>query len=136
MGKYKQKNMNKWFLLFLIFSYVVNNSVAQDKKYLTIEVWKNGLHKNFYGTNIDSITITPTPEKPITDPYNGYSFVDMGLPSGTLWASCNVGASDPLSGLWSEDLQAEIRASWRKSSGKRPGNRQDRNHVSESFFCS
>ncbi len=26
---------------------------------------------------------------------NGYSYVDLGLPSGTLWAACNVGASKP-----------------------------------------
>ena len=26
---------------------------------------------------------------------NGFNFVDLGLPSGTLWASCNVGASKP-----------------------------------------
>lgn len=26
---------------------------------------------------------------------NGHEFVDLGLPSGTLWASCNVGASKP-----------------------------------------
>lgn len=26
---------------------------------------------------------------------NGYSYVDLGLPSGTLWATCNVGASKP-----------------------------------------
>ena len=25
--------------------------------------------------------------------YNGHSYVDMGLPSGTLWATCNVGAN-------------------------------------------
>lgn len=24
------------------------------------------------------------------DPYNGYEYVDLGLPSGTLWAKCNV----------------------------------------------
>ena len=24
---------------------------------------------------------------------NGYDYVDLGLPSGTLWATCNVGAS-------------------------------------------
>ena len=24
---------------------------------------------------------------------NGYRFVDLGLPSGLLWAECNVGAS-------------------------------------------
>ena len=26
---------------------------------------------------------------------NGHSYVDLGLPSGTLWATCNVGASKP-----------------------------------------
>ena len=26
---------------------------------------------------------------------NGFEYVDLGLPSGTLWASCNVGASKP-----------------------------------------
>ena len=26
------------------------------------------------------------------DPSNGYEYVDLGLPSGTLWAKCNVGA--------------------------------------------
>lgn len=29
------------------------------------------------------------------DPFNGYDYVDLGLPSGTLWATCNVGASTP-----------------------------------------
>ena len=27
--------------------------------------------------------------------YNGYGYVDLGLPSGTKWATCNVGASKP-----------------------------------------
>lgn len=27
--------------------------------------------------------------------YNGHKFVDLGLPSGTLWATCNVGADTP-----------------------------------------
>ena len=27
--------------------------------------------------------------------HNGYSYVDLGLPSGTLWATCNVGAYSP-----------------------------------------
>ena len=26
---------------------------------------------------------------------NGYDYVDLGLPSGTLWATCNVGANKP-----------------------------------------
>ena len=32
---------------------------------------------------------------------NGYDYIDLGLPSGTLWAACNVGASKPSeSGLY------------------------------------
>lgn len=27
--------------------------------------------------------------------YNGHEYVDLGLPSGTLWATCNVGAKKP-----------------------------------------
>jgi len=29
---------------------------------------------------------------PPYDPFNGHEYVDLGLPSGTLWAKCNVGA--------------------------------------------
>ena len=29
------------------------------------------------------------------DPYNGYEYVDLGLPSGLKWATCNVGATLP-----------------------------------------
>ena len=27
--------------------------------------------------------------------YNGHEYVDLGLPSGLLWATCNVGANAP-----------------------------------------
>ena len=30
---------------------------------------------------------------PYVDPYNGHTYVDLGLPSGTLWATMNVGAN-------------------------------------------
>lgn len=26
---------------------------------------------------------------------NGFEYVDLGLPSGTMWATCNVGADKP-----------------------------------------
>ena len=29
------------------------------------------------------------------DPFNGHDYVDLGLPSGTLWATMNVGATKP-----------------------------------------
>lgn len=28
------------------------------------------------------------------DMFNGFDYVDLGLPSGTLWAKCNIGAND------------------------------------------
>ena len=31
----------------------------------------------------------------VTNTHNGHGFVDLGLPSGTLWATCNVGATSP-----------------------------------------
>lgn len=30
-----------------------------------------------------------------TSSYNGHEYVDLGLPSGTKWATCNVGATEP-----------------------------------------
>ena len=32
---------------------------------------------------------------PFVDPYNGHAYVDLGLPSGTKWATMNVGATKP-----------------------------------------
>ncbi len=29
------------------------------------------------------------------DEYNGHDYVDLGLPSGLIWATCNVGAAKP-----------------------------------------
>ena len=29
------------------------------------------------------------------DSLNGHDYVDLGLPSGILWATCNIGASHP-----------------------------------------
>ncbi|MBR6310758.1 MAG: hypothetical protein IKR52_06115 [Paludibacteraceae bacterium] len=33
--------------------------------------------------------------RPITGTENGYAYVDLGLPSGLKWATCNVGAANP-----------------------------------------
>ena len=34
------------------------------------------------------------PAEENNDPFNGHEYVDLGLPSGTLWAKCNVGANN------------------------------------------
>lgn len=35
-------------------------------------------------------------KRPLTGTLNGHNWVDLGLPSGVLWATCNIGASDSL----------------------------------------
>ena len=46
-----------------------------------------------------NVCLIESPREVIYNEYkyntNGYSCVDLGLPSGTLWATCNVGASKP-----------------------------------------
>lgn len=43
---------------------------------------------NFAGANNPSKSYVP-------DPANGFEYIDLGLPSGNLWATCNIGASSP-----------------------------------------
>lgn len=43
------------------------------------------------GISTPSTPDTPEP----TDPYNGHEYVDLGLPSGLKWATCNLGAENP-----------------------------------------
>lgn len=51
-----------------------------------------------YGLSVrlvkDTVSTPSMPSEP-DDPYNGHEYVDLGLPSGTLWATCNVGANAP-----------------------------------------
>ena len=65
-----------------------------------------GWNTNSYGTGTsytDGQYITPTGniilyaqwKDNLTGIANGHVWVDLGLPSGTLWATCNVGASKP-----------------------------------------
>ncbi len=92
-------------------------SVSQN----SFEYWTSSLRPDAHGTNANNIerfdgelsisgslryhgqTIRPVISelKPIvhdeTAPpsYMGHDLVDLGLPSGTLWATCNIGASSP-----------------------------------------
>jgi hypothetical protein len=48
----------------------------------------------------EEIAVPEDPETPGDDPekpqHNGHEYVDLGLPSGLKWATCNVGADSPL----------------------------------------
>ena len=43
---------------------------------------------------IDYLLTDTWPDEPVTPP-DEHEYVDLGLPSGTLWATCNVGANVP-----------------------------------------
>jgi uncharacterized protein (TIGR02145 family) len=60
------------------YDYVIDNytKINENKDIVSYCKEQNHIHINKY-----------------VDPYNGYEYVDLGLPSGTLWAKCNVGAS-------------------------------------------
>ena len=92
--------MKKITLLFASLLCVAYIAVAQLKLY----VYQNdGTRTEFVASTVDSIafsTITDSPDQPDdpikpVDPTNGYEYVDLGLPSGTKWATCNVGADSP-----------------------------------------
>lgn len=51
--------------------------------------------KNYYGISYGSQVNFTTLNPPPIGTYNGHDYVDLGLPSGTLWATCNVGAATP-----------------------------------------
>ena len=77
-------------LLVAIFA-LLGSAYAQKK----IEVYKNGeIILSEYVTEIDSIKFEEQ-TSPLPNTHNGYEYVDLGLPSGIKWATCNVGATTP-----------------------------------------
>lgn len=52
---------------------------------------KNGEKVEYSAEEVEYVDFTEAQ----SDPYNGHEYVDLGLPSGLKWATCNVGASAP-----------------------------------------
>lgn len=56
------------------------------------ETYKNG--QDFITPNVSYCgDANDVHYNPYVDPYNGHDYVDLGLPSGTIWATKNIGAS-------------------------------------------
>lgn len=71
---------------FIDYEYVPKNISGDDS-------WNNGNNNN-NGNDNNGNNDTPSGSSH-TGTANGHEWVDLGLPSGTKWASCNVGASKP-----------------------------------------
>ena len=87
--------MKRLFTLIALLGVMLGAAAQTENVY----VWKNGVYTAFPINEVDSITFTlpSTPEDEPNDfPDAGEGVaVDLGLPSGTLWADRNVGADSP-----------------------------------------
>lgn len=70
------KTKNVWMFLLLLATCLVGSSV-------------------FCSCSKDDVEDTPPAGSNTTDNKDTHEYVDLGLPSGTLWATCNVGANSP-----------------------------------------
>ena len=85
--KYKNNNMKKKFLFLMALLAVSLLALAE----MTVYVYKkDGTKIPYVASTVDSIGFVDTNINA-----NGNEWVDLGLPSGTLWATCNVGADSP-----------------------------------------
>ena len=71
----------------------ITQTDLESRGYLTATETGVNLADYYSKTQVDSKIDDATNKLFTTE--NGHSFVDLGLPSGTLWATCNVGASRP-----------------------------------------
>lgn len=78
--------MKKIFTLIALLAFVLG-AMAQGQYFYE---WKDGKYVQRSLSEVDSITFS-LPESAEKE----YKFVDLGLPSGTLWADRNVGADSP-----------------------------------------
>lgn len=67
------------------FSYVANDLEEGETYYYKAYLVHNG--KTYYGDVKEFTVLDPK--------YNGHGCVDLGLPSGLKWATCNMGANSP-----------------------------------------
>ena len=71
----------------------ITETDLESRGYLTATETGVNLADYYSKTEVDSKLDDATNKLFTTE--NGHDFVDLGLPSGTLWATCNVGASRP-----------------------------------------
>ena len=76
---------------FLLTIAVLATTLVASAQTMRIH-FKNGTKVEF---NSDKVDFVDFAEKPADPTLTAGDYVDLGLPSGTLWATCNLGASKP-----------------------------------------
>ena len=78
--------MKRLFLLAMVVL-TMGTAFAQSVTVMTVKM-KDGAEVPFYADSVKKVTM---PENEMSDS----KFIDLGLPSRLLWATCNVGANKP-----------------------------------------
>lgn len=76
---------------FILFAMMGVNLFSQGFYIYT----KDGQRQGYASENVDSIVFDEKAADIGGNFINGHEYVDLGLPSGLKWATCNVGASKP-----------------------------------------
>ena len=80
---------------------VIPQTIAAETEIFDVLVDYNGEEKHYTYSLSEAFTIekgsgyTYTLSINCYNPSNGYEYVDLGLPSGLKWATCNIGATSP-----------------------------------------
>lgn len=81
-------------VLFMVLSLFNFGCIEQNHNNILKTTSKNNtqgsVNKNYNSAPVESIS-----KKEDSDDVQNHNYVDLGLPSGTLWATCNVGAITP-----------------------------------------
>lgn len=72
-------------------SFSVNMTGLEQNTLYYVRAYATNYYGVSYGSQISFTTLNPPP----VGTYNGHDYIDLGLPSGTLWATCNIGAITP-----------------------------------------
>lgn len=87
-----KKTFIKKLATLILFAMTGSNLFSQGFYVYT----KDGQRQDYASENVDSIVFYEKVAADIVDNFiNGHEYVDLGLPSGLKWATCNVGASKP-----------------------------------------
>ena len=81
-------------IYFILVAVLISLSAMAEKS-MVVEL-KSGDKVIYPVEEVNRVLVGPPAYSSVSGLFEGYEYVDLGLESGTLWATCNVGASSPV----------------------------------------
>lgn len=80
-------------ILFTVVALAVS-ILSANSQTMTVKL-KNGQKITYQTSNVEDVEFEEAQNNVGDTFHNGHEYVDLGLPSGKIWATCNVGANKP-----------------------------------------